>query len=228
MVIQRFLLAVCLSWANLLFAQPVSAPPTVAVWDFENHTVSALTTLTQLDFLKRTLSEVILASLLGATGIKVVDRLHLQEVLTEQKLGSSDLADTDTRIRLGRIMGAQRMIFGSFTAIGDQVQVSLRAVDSATSLIIFADQYTCGIDQVLNQAQETTRRLTRALGSSILKPVKDHPTPLWAEYDKALALSDAGRYPEAIEALKNILIKDKDFVIAERQLTAVLERLARQ
>lgn len=220
----------CLAWMGSAHAQPISASqlPAVAVWDFDDQTVPAVTTLTQLDFLKRTLSEAVLGALVDVPGLKVVDRLRLKDTLAEQKLGASDLADTDARLRLGRMIGAQRMVFGSFMAVGDQIQVNLRVVDSASSQVTYADGCTSGYDLVLAEAQGMAGRLSKALGGRPVQPTKAQTTALWAEYDRALALTDTGRYAEALEVLKSVLTKDKDFAPAERQLTAVLEKLARQ
>ncbi len=200
----------------------------IAVWDFDNHTVPAVTTLTQLDFLSRSLSEATLGTLLAGTNLKVVDRIHLQQVLTEQKIGSSALTDVDARLKLGRIMGAQRMVFGSFMAVGDEIQVNLRAVDSATSQVVFAEEFTSTYPDVLAQAQKISIKLARTLGAPALAPAPVQSNQLWLAYDQALAHTDAGRFDKALDALKTILTQAPDFAPAQRQLSAVLEQLARQ
>ena len=205
-----------------------AASPAIAVWDFDNHTVPAVTTLTQLDFLSRSLSEITLGSLVGAANLKVVDRLHLQQVLIEQKFGSSTLADVDARLKLGRILGAQRMVFGSFMAVGEEIQVNLRAVDSATSQVVFADEFTSSYDDVLAQAQKMSIKLARSLGAPAKTAVSTQSNQLWLAYDQALAHADAGLFDKAMEALKVILTQAPDFAPAQRQLAAVLEQLARQ
>ncbi|MFZ1987296.1 MAG: hypothetical protein WAU91_22995, partial [Desulfatitalea sp.] len=56
--------------------------------------------------------------------------------IEELHLGSSDLADPETRLRLGRIIGAQQMIFGAFQVIGKQLRLDLRRVDVASGKIL--------------------------------------------------------------------------------------------
>ncbi len=77
-----------------------------------------------------------LADHLNASGrVKVVDRVVLDRLLSELNLGSSDLADPDTALRLGRVMAARIMGTGSlFTLPGDTL-VNLRLVDTETSAI---------------------------------------------------------------------------------------------
>jgi len=43
-----------------------------------------------------------------------------------------------------------------------------------------------------------------------------------------LALSDAGRYDQAVEALQRLLAKNNDFTPAERQLVALLDKMRRR
>lgn len=77
-----------------------------------------------------------LADQLSASGrLQVVDRVVLDSLLAELNLGSSDLADPDTALRLGRVMAARIMGTGTlFTMPGDTL-VSLRLVDTETSAI---------------------------------------------------------------------------------------------
>lgn len=215
-------------WAGA--AQPGKVIPlsTVAVMDFDDRTVAALTSLTHLDFLKRTLSEAVLTALFEVPDIKVVERIQLKEILAEQKLGSSELADEDAKLRLGRMLGAQRMVFGSFMAIGDQIRIDLRAVDVATSLVVYADECTSDYQAIPVEVQAMSARLSKSLGGRPMQALKGQSTALWVEYDQALALSDAGHYAEAVEVLKSVLSKDKDFSAAERQLVRMLEKISRQ
>ena len=77
-----------------------------------------------------------LADHLNASGrVKVVDRVVLDRLLSELNLGSSDLADPETALRLGRVMAARIMGTGTlFTLPGDTL-VNLRLVDTETSAI---------------------------------------------------------------------------------------------
>lgn len=221
-----------LLWVALACAQAITpaASRVVAVWDFDNHTVPVATTLSDLDFLNRSLSEATLGALLADPGLRVVDRMRLHEVLAEQKIGASRLADEDARLKLGRILGAQRMVFGSFMAIGDQIQVTVRAVDTATSQVMVADQFVSPYPEVLAQAQAMAAKLAQGLGGRVMAK-SAAPTAqnrLWAAFDRVLALTDAAQYEQSIAALQALLTQYPDFEPAQRHLTAVLAKLARQ
>lgn len=196
----------------------------VVVWDFENLTPAGRAGTA---WLARTLSENLTVVLLGFPGLQVVERQRLKDILAEQKLSAGDLADEDARLRLGRIIGAERMVFGSFFALGDQVQVSVRVVDTATSRVVFSDELAAPADALLQQVEAVNRRLLRVLGDG--EPdFRRYPAAVWRGYDEALAASDAGRYEQAVEMLQSLVANNKDFTPAERQLVALLDKLSRR
>jgi TolB-like protein len=215
--------------AGLCAAGPagVQALPGVVVWDFEDQTPTALASTARVDYLRRALSENLTATLLAVPGLPVVERQRLQDVLAEQKLSAGALADEDTRLRLGHVVGAGRMVFGSFFALGDQVQVNLRLIDTATSRVLFADELSSPAEGVMQRVDAVNRRLVLILGGADT-PVHRYRAELWHAYDEALSLSDAGQYDQAIEMLQRLLARDKDFSPAERQLVALLDKMSRR
>lgn len=77
-----------------------------------------------------------LADQLTASGrVKVVDRVILNQLLAELNLGSSELADPETALRLGRVMAARLMGTGSLFIMPGDTLINLRLVDTETSAI---------------------------------------------------------------------------------------------
>ena len=216
--------------AVLVWAAPAGAAgalPAVVVWDFDNQTPGGVSAAPSSDFLRRSLSENLTASLLQVAGLPVVERQRLKDLLAEQKLSASELADDDARVRLGRIVGAGRMVFGGFFVLGQQVQVHVRVVDTATSRVLFSDEASTDLPEVMQQVEALNRRLARALGGQHTTG-QSFAASSWLAYDQALALADAGRLDDAVQALQLLLVKDKTFAPAERQLVALLGKLARR
>ncbi len=203
--------------------------PAVVVWDFEDRSVAALSALPpgRTDWLRRSLSESLVTALLRTPGQSVVDRVRLHELLAEQRLGSGALADEAARLRLGRIVGAGRMVFGSFFVVGDAVQVNLRVVETATSRVLYADEATAPFDSVMAGQPAWAARVVQALGGRG-EPGHAFPPELWQAHDAAAALADAGRLDDAVAALQQLLQRRADFEPAERLLSAVLQTMARR
>jgi tetratricopeptide (TPR) repeat protein len=70
---------------------------------------------------------------LQSRGFTIVERRLLDKVLAEVKLGSSELADPDTQIRLGRVLAARLMVSGTLSSQGPGVAAAVRAIDTETT-----------------------------------------------------------------------------------------------
>ena len=85
------------------------------------------------------LSSVIMLQLsdqLNASGrIQVVERILIEKLLEELDLGSSDLADPDTALRLGQVLAAKIIGSGSIFYLPNGNILSLRLIDTETSAV---------------------------------------------------------------------------------------------
>jgi len=105
--------------------------PAVAVWDPEDVSPGAA--------VEQGVGEVLglrIVEAIRARGLSVVERQKLLLAVEELKLGSSALADESTRLRLGRITGARRMVFGGYVTVGNRVRIDLRLVDAETGKVL--------------------------------------------------------------------------------------------
>lgn len=201
---------------------------TVAVWDFDNATMPG-TALKSVDSLRRVLPEALLATLGSAPALKIVERVNLREVLQEQKLGTSDLVDEQSRLRLGKIAGAHNMIFGTYMVIGDQIRVDVRTVEVETSLIKSSESITGNEEEVLRSMDKVAQQIIRKIGGSApTSSAARGSMDVWNLYDQGILLMDAAKYKEAIEVFKRVLKQQADFKPAEKQIALALERIARQ
>jgi tetratricopeptide (TPR) repeat protein len=74
---------------------------------------------------------------LMALGVQVVDRALMDKLLAELRLGSSELADPETQLKLGRIMAARLIATGTVRR-DKSAQASMRLVDTETTGIAMA------------------------------------------------------------------------------------------
>lgn len=207
------------------------APPTqgLVIWDFDDQTPPGASPLppTERAWLRRSLGEQVAASLDQLPGVALVDRVAVAELLAEQKLGSSVLADADARLRLGRLLGATRMVFGGFFVLGDQVQINLRLVEVASGRVLHADETTAAATDAMPAAALLGPRLIRVLGGGTGRAAA-YPEAAWRELDAALALIERKQYEAALAALQAVLARHPGFSPAERPIAPLLERMRRQ
>jgi tetratricopeptide (TPR) repeat protein len=77
-----------------------------------------------------------LAHQLNASGrLQVVERVLMERLLEELNLGSSDLADTETALKLGNVLAAKIIGTGSLYYLPNGTLLSLRLIDTETSSI---------------------------------------------------------------------------------------------
>ena len=77
-----------------------------------------------------------LTSDLNASGrVKVVERVLMDRLLEELNLGSSELANPDTALKLGKVLAAKLIGTGSFLQLPQETVLSLRLIDTESSEI---------------------------------------------------------------------------------------------
>jgi len=110
----------------------------VAVWEFEDLSPPGSV---QSD-LGELLSARVIQTLSEGEGYTVVERDRLVLALEELRLGTESFADESTGLRIGRLIGAQMMVFGGYQVIEDKMRLDLRLVEVETGRILKAAQRT--------------------------------------------------------------------------------------
>ena len=109
----------------------------LAVWDMEDLSPAG----SRLD-IGELLSARVVEVMKNRGDYTVVERERLVRVLEELRIGSSSLADEQTRLRVGKLVGAQFMVFGGYLVIGGKMRLDLRLVEVETGKVLKAVQKT--------------------------------------------------------------------------------------
>ena len=113
-------------------------PAAVAVWDIENLSPGSPA---QVD-LGEILSGKVIQTITSAGNYRVVERQRLVLALEELNLGTSDVVNDATRLKIGAMAGAQFMVFGGYQSIGGLMRLDLRMVGVETGKVVAASQRT--------------------------------------------------------------------------------------
>jgi len=173
-------------WSNLA-PPPKVVPATVALGDFAGGSVPPDK---KTEFWGKALASFMIADLEATQNLRVVDREHLAEILREQQLSASDLADPATRLRVGKIVGAKYFIYGTYNIIGQEAVLSDRIFSVETGQDIEADSIA-GDKQHL-------RELSQQLAGKFLRPIDQ----VVAEQEMHPVASPGGPPPEAVGYFK--------------------------
>ena len=204
-----FLLAISLAGA-LQAASADSPVITVAVAPFAN-----ISKDTQTDWLGYGFAETLATKLCMVPGIQYVERSELSKALKELKLQDTALVDPATASKLGKIVGAEYVIVGSFQKIGDALKVDARVVNVETSVAAKSADDTGTMPGVFELQASLATKLVTVLGRKIpessAKRIAARPTQSMSSYEwfcRALAAQTAGKWDDAIEAWTNAILLD--------------------
>jgi len=192
-----------------------------------------------LAVLKTGLAQMLISDLGAADSYRLVERSRLQALLDEQKLGQTGKLDRATAARVGKLLGAQLMVLGSFFDLGPTLRVDARLVDVETGKILHTAGATAKSDDFLDVERQLATDLGEALrhqtaatpGAATADPGKRRPPPRPArlktgtalKYSRALALVDKKDNKAARAALKDVLVEQPDFALAKSDLDRLLQ-----
>ena len=206
-------------------ADEVRRRQTIAVYPFDNN---AVTSRERLDFLREWLPDVVGGTLRDAGELRLVERRELLRILQEQKLGSSELASKEGRLRLARMAGAQTLVFGGFTAIGDTLRIDSRIVDAESGVVV----RTASVHGAPAEARSLGERLAREIADGLGLDVTRRTTAAGVTDDRALrgaeffyeglALEKEGKKEQAVEAYREAIRINREDEEARRRLKGLL------
>ena len=123
---------------------------------------------TALAPLGHALADLLATDLARSGRLQLVDRLALDATLRELRLVEAGRVDPATAPRVGRVVGARRLVVGSLAQPdGRTLGIQARVADVATSRVQEAVSATTPADDVLRAEKELAFRLFDALGVTL-------------------------------------------------------------
>jgi TolB-like protein len=152
-LIPLFFLVACASKPDL-----IEKGATLAVWDLDELTLIA----PHQPHLGEVLALEIIQIIERKGDYSVIERNRFILVLQELKIGTMQIADESTRLKLGKLLGVRFMVFGGYQIIGNHMRLDLRLVEVETGRIRRAVQKTTSatnLDEWITAAQKAAEEL---------------------------------------------------------------------
>ena len=136
------LLCICISACASKPDYRTSEKITVGVLYFERNS-----TMAELEPYRASLTDMFITELEKMPELQVVERSRLDQIMSELELTELGAIDPETAQRIGRLMGAQALYYGSFfTMFGKEMRLDGRLVRVETGAILAAGEHTSKID----------------------------------------------------------------------------------
>jgi len=218
-------------WYNLTKAKDLLICPedvepeikTIAIMQFDNYSVGKFQE--QLGYLSKGLADFFEHDFAKISSLKVIERDKIDFVLKEIELQQSGKVDKATAARVGKILGAQLMVFGSITQLDNKhTRMIVRVVKVETSEIIASVDREGKPDYVKMEkelVEEIAGQLDIILPERTKNALKESGTDSMDAatlYSKGLDYIDKYEYKKAYEFFKLAYEKDSSFSEAKRKM----------
>lgn len=221
---------------------------TIAVLNFDNNSIAERD---QMESLRKGLADMLSTEMSQIQAFKVVEREKLQDLLSEISLGQSGAIDPASAQKVGRLVGAQTLLLGSFiNMFGGKMRIDVRIVEVETGLTLKAVEESGKVDKLFDMVKKIAKKIAKFYKIKITKNDKKrmekHKGSDTFEatilYSKGLDFSDLARsklktgdkqaaktyFQKAQESFQQALKKSKNYQDAREKLQevqAVLQNL---
>lgn len=200
--------------------------PTVAVTPFQNLGDISLSeresddaqSVEDSNALRESIAEFLQATLSVLPDMTLVERDRLNGVLAEQNLTMAGLVDPTTASRVGKLVGADRFIYGSYLRSGDQLTVIARLADTESAQILGTEIADGTSDDLVSLFEQLAQRLARHMNvrqpenaANLLRqavPVRKLEAATYAS--RANSFLKKGDYEAAFRNFDRVLLVEPD------------------
>jgi len=196
---------------------------TIAVMEFDNYSTGKYQE--ELGFITKGLAEFFEADFSKLSDLQVVERDKIDFLLKEIQLSQAGMVDQSTAVRVGKLLGAQIMVFGSLTQLdGKNAKMLVKAVKVETSEIIASVERE-GKPEYFQMEKELVKELAAKLDLTLNKETEQaidaggtSSMDAATMYSKGLFYQDKYEYAQAYEFFKKAYEMDNTFAEAKRKM----------
>jgi tetratricopeptide (TPR) repeat protein len=161
------------------------------------------------------LAAMVITDLSKIKSLKVVERLRVQALLAEMKLGQTGIVDARTAPRVGRLLGAESIIVGNLSKGTVTATTTGTGKASGTSTVSVDEEKFYELSRII------VRDIAKILGIELtpeeIKAIGIPHTKVYeafVHFGNALDALDAGRWKEAKNLFNMALKADPNFLLA--------------
>jgi tetratricopeptide (TPR) repeat protein len=168
------------------------------------------------------LAEFVAMDLSKVSELKVLERVKINVILDELKLGQSSYTDTRLAPRMGRLLGSRRIVLGTVTGAGESgFRIDGRLVNTVDGKASGTQSDEGDLNRFFDVEKKFVFALLDSLGIEISKSERDAIEEIPTEsflafmaYSKGLSYERQGMYDDARNSFRDAGNQDPDFIEA--------------
>ncbi len=180
----------------------------------------------KLNQLKKGLADMLISDLSKVSMLNVVERAKLEEILKEQKLNNTSNFDAKTASKIGKLLGVEHIMTGSFFELMGRLRIDARLLDVETGKILKSEGVDGDINRFFDLEKKLVTKLVKGFDVEVTEEEQksidnkggdiSYKNSLF--FSKTLDLIDKGENKKAIENLEKLLKESPEFLPAQKEL----------
>jgi len=202
---------------------------TVAVVTFDDSHLSS-----ELAPLSRGLAEFTAADLSKVSSLRVIDRLKIDMILDELKLGASGAVDPATAPRMGKLMGSRHLVGGTVMDLGETgIRIDGMLVNTGDSSSAMTEPAEGKLNEIFRVQKQFVFEVIDSLGITLsaeernaISKVPTESYLAFLAYCRGLDYESQGFYRDAQSSFNQAIQLDHGFGAAQNKATSMEANLA--
>ncbi|MEO0601294.1 MAG: CsgG/HfaB family protein [Myxococcota bacterium] len=212
----------------LLVAVPARAARSVAVLPLAKASADEA-----YDGLGTALAGMLMTDLSQVPELQLVERERLGDILNEIALGDTGYLDPESAQRLGKGVGAEMVVTGSFSVIDGALLMDTRMVAVESGAVLKAASATGPLTDFVSVEKEVVEglieglsvKLSMAVRRRLLVQTPTESVDALAQYGRGIEATDRGNLDQARRAFEQAIVQDPTFALAARALSDLKARV---
>ena len=187
----------------------------IAILYFDNTAKSA-----ELDVLRKGFADMLITDMNGKGGLSIIEREKLNEVLKEIKLQGSQSFDPASAVRIGKLLGVEYLVTGSFFEAFDQFRIDAKVIRVETGEVVTSIGATGTKNKFMQMENHLANDLIGNLGQVGTSLAPLHSAGITyaglKDYSEVLDMIDQGKMDVASQKLRALIKANPSFEPAAR------------
>ena len=202
---------------NYQVERPDPGMKTIAILDFMNRSIDDKE---KYDPLEQGFADLIIHQMIGATGLKVIERERIHWIMNEIGMENEPgKFDTETAVRVGKQLGVHTILLGSFIKFKDDMWLGARLVKIETSEILLTEDMKGEAKKFFELSQKLAVKISERINVDLSKKKIGENTETQSldamlSYSEGLDYLEKGDYQRAYQKFQKALEYDPGYIKA--------------